>query len=316
LITTIPSDFNPVDGALGLKEIVDVVEEQDSLVKHSVLLDEGEMTADEVSSLGQPIKEECTPSSRTPPTIRRVTEAKVTEEQAAILDDGGVIFLPQKSSRSCPIKKALTVNITNGKNKGWYWPNPETEAYIALKIIIKQVMSLTCCVDTDEGVGPCCKVSHPDLCLCRNITTQIDFLRCKGDILSATCGGWMDVFIDGDQQRKTGSMHDWSKTSLFVIPKYTNVLAIGCIWTPGGPEGILASTMTGLKTDSSWKCSNEPGVDWFLPGLNPPGFTNANSNGTNGVAPWGERPGIRTDAEWIWPVGTSTYVAGCRLELL
>ena len=103
MITTIPSDFYPVDGALALKEIVDVVKEEDSLVKHSVLLDEGEMTADEASSLGQPIKEECSPSSRTPSTIRRVREAKVTEEQAATLDDGGVVLLPQKSSRGCSI---------------------------------------------------------------------------------------------------------------------------------------------------------------------------------------------------------------------
>ena len=101
LITTIPSNFYPVDGALGMKEIVDVVTDQDSIVQHSVLLDEGEMTADEVSSLRPPILEECSPS--TSPTIRRVTEAKVTSEQAATLEDGGVVFLPQESNRACSI---------------------------------------------------------------------------------------------------------------------------------------------------------------------------------------------------------------------
>ena len=67
LITNIPSDFYPVEGALALalNEIVDVVKEEDSLVKHSVLLDKREMTADEASSLGQPIKEECSPSTST-----------------------------------------------------------------------------------------------------------------------------------------------------------------------------------------------------------------------------------------------------------
>ena len=103
LITTIPSDFYPVDGALALKEIVDVVKEEDSLVKHSVLLDLGEMTADEASSLKQPIKEECSPSSRTPSTIRRVREVNVTEEQAATLANGGVVLLPQQSTRGCTI---------------------------------------------------------------------------------------------------------------------------------------------------------------------------------------------------------------------
>ena len=101
LITTIPNDFYPVDGALGMKEIIDVVTEQDSIVQHSVLLDEGEMTADEVSSLRPPILEECSPS--TSPTFRRVTEAKVTSEQAATLEDGGVVFLPQESNRACSI---------------------------------------------------------------------------------------------------------------------------------------------------------------------------------------------------------------------
>ena len=101
LITTIPSNFYPVDGALGMKEIVDVLKEEDSLVQHSVLLDEGEMTAAEASSLRPPILEECSPS--TSPTFRRVTEAKVTAEQAATLEDGGVVFLPQESSRACSI---------------------------------------------------------------------------------------------------------------------------------------------------------------------------------------------------------------------
>ena len=115
MITTIPSDFYPVDGALALKEIVDVVKEEDSLVKHSVLLDEGEMTADEASSLGQPIKEECSPSSRTPSTIRRVREATVTEEQATTLDNGGVVLLPQKSSRGCSIMVGTIDYILSGK---------------------------------------------------------------------------------------------------------------------------------------------------------------------------------------------------------
>ena len=109
LITTIPSDFYPVDGALGMKEIVDVVKEEDSLVQHSVLLDEGEMTAAEVSSLRPPILEECSPP--TSPTFRRVREAKVSAEQAATLEGGGVVFLPQKSSRACSIMVTTVQSI-------------------------------------------------------------------------------------------------------------------------------------------------------------------------------------------------------------
>ena len=99
LITTIPNNFYPVDGALGMKEIVDVVKEQDSLVQHSVLLNEGEMTMDEVDQLGKPILAECPRSN----TFWRVIEAKVTAEQATTLEDGGVVFLPQESDRACNI---------------------------------------------------------------------------------------------------------------------------------------------------------------------------------------------------------------------
>ena len=103
LITTIPNNFYPVDGALGMKEIVDVVKEQDSLVQHSVLLDKGEMTTDEVDQLGRPILVECASST----TFRRVAEAKVTSEQAMTLEDGGVVFLPQESDRACNIMVRL-----------------------------------------------------------------------------------------------------------------------------------------------------------------------------------------------------------------
>ena len=103
LITTIPSNFYPVDGALGMKEIVDVVKEQDSLVQHFVLLDEGEMTTSEVDQLGSPILAECAHST----TFRRVAEAKVTAEQATTLEDGGVVFLPEESNRACNVMVKL-----------------------------------------------------------------------------------------------------------------------------------------------------------------------------------------------------------------
>ena len=84
-----------------MKEIVDVVTDQDSLVHHSVLLDQGEMTTGEVASLRPPILEECPASTAS--TFKRVKEEKVTAEQAATLDVGGVVFLPQESSRGCAV---------------------------------------------------------------------------------------------------------------------------------------------------------------------------------------------------------------------
>ena len=100
LITEVPPRSFPVDGALGMKEIVDVVTEQDIIVQHSVLLDEGELTSQEESNLKQPIREECAHNTA---TLRRVKQTKVSAEQVATLEEGGVVFLPESSSRGCNV---------------------------------------------------------------------------------------------------------------------------------------------------------------------------------------------------------------------
>lgn len=100
LITEVPPRSFPVDGALGMKEIVDVVTEQDIIVQHSVLLDEGELTSQEESNLKQPIREECAHNTA---TLRRVKQTKVSAEQVATLEDGGVVFLPESSTRGCKV---------------------------------------------------------------------------------------------------------------------------------------------------------------------------------------------------------------------
>ena len=100
LITEVPPRSFPVDGALGMKEIVDVVTEQDVIVQHSVLLDEGELTSQEESNLKQPIREECAHNTA---TLRRVKQTRVSAEQVATLEEGGVVFLPESSTRGCTV---------------------------------------------------------------------------------------------------------------------------------------------------------------------------------------------------------------------
>ena len=185
LITTMPSDLYPVDGALKAKEIVDVLEEEDSHVQHSVLFDdEEEMTEEETSSLKRPILEECSSAtSRTPSTIRRVREEKVTDEQAANLTAGGVVFLPQKSNRGCALESALT---QLSEDNCWYWPNPETGARVSgLHNIIHMVGKLTCCVNTPGA--PCCDTTYPNHCLCDEINTKEDFKRCLNKCVPGEC---------------------------------------------------------------------------------------------------------------------------------
>ena len=59
----------------------------------------------------------------------------------------------------------------------WYWPNPGTEANVALQYVLHPVKQLTCC----DGIsGNCCDKLFPDLCLCEDLVTQRDFINCLG----------------------------------------------------------------------------------------------------------------------------------------
>jgi len=147
------------------------------------------------------------------------------------------------------------------------------------------------------------------------LTFNVENGQTLGETLRATCDDVMKVYFDGVLQSETAGMRNWPVTSYLNIPTNTRVLAIECK-NLGAQEGILASTTTGLKTDASWLCSKIQVGGWTLPNFVPTyDFAPANREGTNGVAPWGARPGILVQAEWIWPAGTSTNEAYCRIEL-
>merc|ERR1719228_2807746 len=133
--------------------------------------------------------------------------------------------------------------------------------------------------------------------------------------LFATCDNKMKVYFDGELQEQDGAMGDWTKTSELTIPSGTRVVSIECE-DLGAQEGILASTDDGLVTNSDWQCSDKLIEGWTLPAFVPPPdtFSSPKLLGSNGVAPWGVRPGIVENAEWIWPQGNSTWAA-CRIEL-
>merc|ERR1719460_426383 len=111
-------------------------------------------------------------------------------------------------------------------------------------------------------------------------------------------------------------MEHWDQTSILNIPELTRVLAIECK-NNIDVAGILASTTTGLKTGSGWQCSSVYADGWNLPGFDDPhnNFADALTFGNNGHAPWGVRPEISTDAEWIWPYTSKVDKAYCRVML-
>ena len=97
----------------------------------------------------------------------------------------------------------------------------------------------------------------------------------------------MKVYFDGELQPETDAMNTWEAVSQLSIPAGTRVLAIECK-DVGMGGGVLASTSTGLKTDSSWRCSSEVIEGWTQPGFvfPPDTFATANTLGNNSVSPW------------------------------
>jgi len=140
--------------------------------------------------------------------------------------------------------------------------------------------------------------------------------------LHATCDDRMKVYFDGELQPQTAAMKWWEAVSQLSIPAGTRVLAIECK-DVGMGGGVLASTSTGLKTDSSWRCSNEVIEGWTQPDFvfPPDTFASAKTLGNNTVSPWiqdhlAPRPDILADAEWIWALDSSVGSwAGCRIEI-
>ena len=82
--------------------------------------------------------------------------------------------------------------------------------------------------------------------------------------LNATCDDVMKVYFDGEEQSQTPAMKKHNEISQLSIPAGTRVVAIEC-QNLGGGYGILASTSTGLKTDTSWRCSSRMIEDWTKP---------------------------------------------------
>merc|ERR1711936_843514 len=121
----------------------------------------------------------------------------------------------------------------------------------------------------------------------------------------------MKVYFDGEEQSQTPAMKKHNEISQLSIPAGTRVVAIEC-QNLGGGYGILASTSTGLKTDTFWRCSSKMIEDWTKPSFvyPPETFASPKILGNND----GARPGIMADAKRIWSSGSKTW-AYCRIEI-
>ena len=101
-ISTLPKDVFPVDIAFGIQLIANgnnVTTEEDEVDKFTVLLDDGQLDENEEYDLHPDISNPCSGLS-----YRKFTEAPINKTQNEALNNGEVIFLESKLSRSCPVQ--------------------------------------------------------------------------------------------------------------------------------------------------------------------------------------------------------------------
>ena len=144
-------------------------------------------------------------------------------------------------------------------------------------------------------------------CFClSNITSLVLFVGFNDHAtLSATCDNIMAVYVDGVQATPNNAFEsDWSKSSDYPLHACNSLVAISCE-DFGVKGGILASTTTGVKTDTTWRCTDQLEAGWETVG-----FTETagvwGTPGTYGVnaaspSPWNVfLASINPSAEWIW----------------
>jgi hypothetical protein len=133
---------------------------------------------------------------------------------------------------------------------------------------------------------------------------------------NATCDNefYMYLFTPPALATQIGYGNNWGTTysgSATLTPGATQYLQVyGINWS--GPAGFIGDF---TLSDNSFRFVNgtqylvtNP-TDWFVAatGFNVPPNV-ATSYGTNGVGPWGSRPGIDGSAQWIWTNNSSgTY---------
>ena len=131
-------------------------------------------------------------------------------------------------------------------------------------------------------------------------------------MLSAACDDYAKVYVDGALATPSNTAEKkWNASSNYNMHACNTLIAISCqdIGTPGG---ILASTTTGVMTDTTWRCTDrlefgwetvgftESDGVWGTPGTygsNRPGETR---HGNMRHIPIAHMPAISYSADWIW----------------
>ena len=108
------------------------------------------------------------------------------------------------------------------------------------------------------------------------------------------------IYFNGVSQTIPAGGNDWTRTKCLPLPPAPVQIAV-----EGADAGVVAgmlASVTGdiLLTNSSWKCTKIWYTNWMSTTYNDAAWPGAYVIGLNGVSPWGVRPGISTNASWIY----------------
>ena len=122
--------------------------------------------------------------------------------------------------------------------------------------------------------------------------------------LSVACADYLAVYVDGVRATSSNANENtWWASSDYPLTDCNSLIAIACR-NGGGSAGLLASTTTGVKTDTTWRCTDQLETGWETVGFTETAgvWGNPASDGENGDEPhpWPLFTDILPSAEWIW----------------
>ena len=122
--------------------------------------------------------------------------------------------------------------------------------------------------------------------------------------LTATCDDYLKVYVDGVEASPSNhESNEWRISTNYSVTACNSLIAIFCRDNAGDLAGLLASTTTGVLTDTTWRCTDQLEDGWQTLGFTESaGVWGAPGTHGNNIQAPGRRSvaGINLLAEWIW----------------
>ena len=150
---------------------------------------------------------------------------------------------------------------------------------------------------------------HSELCNDNGSDIDHDFDDATGQVHISVDNGY-HFYVN---EQEIGTAEDWTQTQGLTFTASCDtptIYAIDAYDFAAGPSdraALLASINhcgESILTGNHWKCEqfgdDGPPAGWMTAGFDDSTWNNAGVTGGNGAAPWGLRPDISTESQWIW----------------